>query len=66
MGEMHDKRQEPGKGREKQTRSPRPGPGPVHPEADRPSRGVGREETEHERRREEYLRRQGRDPREED
>ncbi|MFE2923775.1 hypothetical protein [Streptomyces goshikiensis] len=66
MGGMHDKRQEPGKGREEQTRSPRPGPGPVHPEAARPSRGMSREETQRKGRREEDLLRDERDPREED
>ncbi|MEV7579051.1 hypothetical protein ACIRUY_29745 [Streptomyces erythrochromogenes] len=63
---MQNKRQEPGKGREEQMRSQRPGQAPVHPDTAQPSRGRGGEETERERRREEDLLRDERDLREDD
>ncbi|MGW5852162.1 hypothetical protein ACWFQ8_30155 [Streptomyces sp. NPDC055254] len=60
MGGRQDKRQEPGKGREEQTRPQRPGQDPVHPEPGNPSR-AGQRPDETQRRREEDLLRDGRD-----
>ncbi|MFD4247689.1 hypothetical protein ACFWP3_39820 [Streptomyces sp. NPDC058525] len=57
-------RQEPGKGREEQERSRRPGQDPVHPEIGQPSRGQNADEAE--RRREEGRLRAERDLRDED
>ncbi|MCJ0872708.1 hypothetical protein [Streptomyces sp. AP-93] len=53
MGGQQDKRQEPGRGSEKQQRRQRPGQDPLHPEPVTPSRGQRPEEME--RRREEDL-----------
>ncbi|MEV6735114.1 MULTISPECIES: hypothetical protein [unclassified Streptomyces] len=64
MGGMHDKRQEPGKGREEQKRPQRPGQDPVHPEPGTPSRG--KNPPERERRPEEDLLREERGLRDED
>ncbi|MFD6917299.1 hypothetical protein [Streptomyces virginiae] len=64
MGGTQDKRQVPGKGREEQQRTRRPGQDPVHPE--QPSRGTSGEAPERERRRDEDVHRDERDVPEED
>ncbi|MFD7558842.1 hypothetical protein ACFV9E_30445 [Streptomyces sp. NPDC059835] len=56
MGGMHDKRQEPGKGREEQERMRRPGQDPAHPDAGENVRGKSPEELK--RRHEEEMSRE--------
>ncbi|WP_314245441.1 hypothetical protein [Streptomyces sp. DSM 40907] len=66
MGGVHDKRREPGQGREEQEAMRRPGQDPVHPETAQPSRKKRGEDPGRERHREEEQLRDERDLREEE